>query len=216
MTSEQSTVGTNGMPPRFAAKPFKWIGLTLVLVVSLFYLAYELAYVFNRDRSHESWLRNIFLYVHLAFTMPILLIPPLQFSRRIRICHKLWHRIMGRVFLTCCLVAAMTAMPLALTQAGEGRGLPTFIFAFLWFCFAVAAWLCARRKRYTAHAHFVIRSYAVALAFVVIRILGEFQEQWLFFISNQEIRDVTRDWLCFVLPLMVVEICCVWWPSVRK
>jgi hypothetical protein len=57
-------------------------------------------------------------------------------------------------------------------------------------------------------------SYAIALAFVFVRLLGEFQYVLFPFMPDQALRDATREWLSFVLPLIAVEAWCSWWPSI--
>ena len=190
--------------------------LLTLLAIGVMYLGDEVVAAVLRDRSHEPGWRSVLLMVHLAVTLPILFLPPLQFSRRLRARFPAWHRRAGRLFLGGSLVAATTAVPLAITQEGEGRGVPTVVFAVLWFGFAAAAWWCARRRAFALHEQFVARTYAVVVAFVVIRLLRDTQE-WLFpFITQIEVRDVTRDWLCFVLPLLVVEVVYAWWPALKQ
>jgi hypothetical protein len=38
------------------------------------------------------------------------------------------------------------------------------------------------------------------MAFVLVRVLGDAQGHLLPFISDVAVRDVTREWACFVLP----------------
>ncbi|HEX4855139.1 DUF2306 domain-containing protein [Arenimonas sp.] len=194
----------------------KALVLTVLFAAGAFYLAAELVSAVVRDRSAEPGWRTALLMLHLTVTLPILFLPPFQFSRRLRARFPAWHRRAGQLFLGGSLVAASTALPLAMTQEGEGRGVPTGVFAVLWFGFAAAAWWCARRRAFVLHEQFVARTYAVAVAFIIIRLLRDTQEWLLPFITMIEVRDVTRDWLCFVLPLFAVEIAFAWWPALRQ
>lgn len=139
----------------------------------------------------------------------------MQFSRRIRLRHPAFHRWAGRVDLAGAAVAAVSATDLALTFDEVGRRPPLLIFSLLWLGFALAAWSCARRRRIAAHVRFVVRTYAVALALVLVRVLGDAQEHLLPFITDVAVRDVTREWACFVLPLVLVEAWMVWIPDAR-
>jgi len=194
----------------------KLLLLAALFALGLWYLGNELVSSALRDRSGEPVWRTAVLLLHLTVTLPILLLPPFQFSRRLRARFPAWHRRAGQVFLGGSILAATAALPLAITQEGEGRDVPTALFALLWLLFAAAAWWCARRRAFALHEQFVARTYAIAVAFVVIRMLRDSQGWLLPFIPTDEIRDVTRDWLCFVLPLLAVEIGFAWWPALRQ
>lgn len=202
--------------PLFVPKPFKWLLLSTLLGLGLWYASDAVIYAFLRERqAEESWLRTMGSFVHLAVATPLLLIAPLQFSRRLRAHWPHWHRWLGRVYLSFAVVAAMGAIYLGATFERVGSRTPLVVFATLWLAFSLAAWVCARRRAFLVHERFVMRSYAIALAFVLVRLLGEFQDTLFPFMPDQELRDATREWLSFVLPLIAVESWCTWWPSVR-
>ncbi len=199
---------------RFAPKPLKWALLVALLGVGLWYALDAVVYAVVRERpSHESWYRTLSSFVHLAVATPLLLLAPLQFSRRIRGSKPIWHRTMGRVFISCSLVAAAGAVYLGATFERVGSRIPLVLFGLLWLAFSTAAWITARRGLFLAHERFVVRSYALALAFVIVRLLGEFQDVLFPFMVDQALRDTSREWLSFVLPLLVVEVGYTWWPS---
>ncbi|MGL6044212.1 MAG: hypothetical protein ACRC1J_09825, partial [Sandaracinobacteroides sp.] len=77
-------------------------------------------------------------------------------------------------------------------------------------------WRCARAGAFEQHRRFVIRTFAIALAFVWVRTLGVVAEDLLFFIDAEEMRDATTEWLSFVLPLLVVEFALSWLPELRR
>lgn len=199
---------------RIAPKPLKWALLIVLLGAGLWYAYDAVFYAFVRERpSHESWFRELSSYIHLAVAVPLLLLAPFQFSRRVRARAPRWHRRIGRVFLTCSLLAAAGAVYLGGTFDNIGSRIPLVLFGSLWFAFSVSAWVTARRRLYSAHQRFVVRSYALALAFVFVRFLGEFQDILFPFMTDQALRDTSREWLSFVLPLLVVEAWHNWWPS---
>jgi uncharacterized membrane protein len=180
----------------------------------MWYAGDAVIYAFVRERSaEEPWLRTIGSFVHLAVAAPLLLMAPLQFSRRIRAHWPHWHRWIGRAYLSFAIVAALGALYLGATFERVGSRVPLAIFAVLWLAFSLAAWVCARRGAFPAHQRFVMRSYAVALAFILVRLLGDFQDALFPFIADQDLRDATREWLSFVLPLIVLEAWISWWPS---
>jgi hypothetical protein len=197
-------------------RPFKWLLLTALFCLGVWFLANEIAYAVTRDRAGEPMLRSAVLAAHLVSTLPLLLLPPWQFSRRVRARWPNWHRRAGQVYLAGAVVAAMGAMYLGLTFESAGRRVPLFVFATLWLAFSAAAWVCARRRAFAAHERFIVRSYAIALAFVFVRVMAEAQESMFAFLPDAELRGVTREWLSFVIPLLAVEGWYSWWPAVRS
>lgn len=200
------------LPPR----PFKWLLLGALFALGVWFLGNELAYAFTRDRSAEPALRSYALITHLVFATPLLLLPPLQFSRRIRSRWPRWHRRAGQLYLSSAASAAAVAVYLGLTFQSVGRRVPLLLFSLLWLSFSIAAWVCARRRAFAAHEGFVVRSYAIALAFVFVRIMGEAQGLLFSFLPDRELSGVTREWLSFVLPLLAVEGWFSWWPAIRS
>lgn len=201
---------------RFVPKPFKWLLLSTLLGFGLWYAVESVIYAFIRERSaEESWMRTAGSFVHLAVATPLLLIAPVQFSRRVRARWPHLHRRVGQAYLSFAAVAAIGAMYLGATFERVGSRIPLVVFAILWLAFTVAAWICARRRAFSAHERFVIRSYAIALAFVFVRLLGAFQDTLFPFMPDPELRDTTREWLSFVLPLIAIETWCSWWPSLK-
>jgi Predicted membrane protein (DUF2306) len=202
--------------PSFPPRPFKWSILAALFLLGAWFLAIEVVDSVTRDRSDEPLARSLVSIIHLVFALPLLLFPPLQFSRRVRARWPIWHRRVGQVYLAAATVAALAAIYLGATFESVGRRPPLLIFASLWLAFSVAAWICARRRAFAAHERFVVRSYTIALAFAFVRTLGEFEGTLLAFIPDKDLSGVTREWLSFVVPLLVVECYYSWWPSVRS
>lgn len=199
---------------RIAPRPLKWALLAALLALGLWYAFDAVVYAFDRERlAHDAWYRTLSSYIHLAVATPLLLLAPFQLSRRVRARAPAWHRRIGRTFLSCSILAATGAVYLGATFERVGSRIPLVLFGTLWFAFSVSAWLTARRGLFPAHERFVVRSYALALAFVFVRLLGEFQDILFPFMLDQALRDTSREWLSFVLPLLAVETWYNWWPS---
>src|SRR5690606_24456500 len=96
-----------------------------------------IAYAVVRERPiHDPWFRTIGSYIHLAVATPLLLLAPVQLSRRVRATWPIWHRRVGRVFLTCSLLAAVGAIHLGSTFERAGSRVPLVLFGLLWLAFS--------------------------------------------------------------------------------
>ncbi|MFT3667886.1 MAG: DUF2306 domain-containing protein [Pseudoxanthomonas sp.] len=206
-----SAASPTALPP----KPFKVLLLLILVSLSARFLWGELDYALTRDRTGEPVFRTWALIVHLTFATPLLLLPPLQFSRRFRLRWPHWHRRLGRAYLVASLIAGSLAIYLGLTFDLVGRRVPVVLFATLWVAFSAAAWWCARHRAFAAHERFVVRSYTIAVAFVIVRVMGQAEDVMFPFMPDPQLRGVTREWLCFVLPLLAVEAWYTWWPALR-
>lgn len=201
---------------KYKAMPAKWLLLLILFFVGIVYLWYDIIYAIGRDRTGESQLRTFVLIFHAVCATPLLLLPPIQYSRRFRANWPHIHRRLGQVFLSFALIAAVGAIFLSLQFEEVGRRPPLFIFACLWIFFAAAAWLSAVRKRFDAHQHFVSLTYGVALGFVLVRVLGDLSGNLFHFITDDTVVGITREWLCFIIPLLVVEAIYSWYPQLKR
>jgi hypothetical protein len=201
---------------KFPPQPGKWALLSALLLIGVWYLIRDVSDALTRERTDEGFLRSLVLVAHFVCATPLLLAPPVQFSRRVRWRWPNVHRLLGQLYLACALIAAVAAIHLAVMFEEPGRRPPLFVFAVLWVFFVLAAWVTAHRKRFDTHQHFVSLTYAVALGFVIVRILGDFADQLFGFISSEEAIGITREWLCFVIPLVFVEFIYSWKPSLTQ
>lgn len=160
-------------------------------------------------------LRQVSASLHFLLALPILLFAPLQFSTALRMRQPRLHRWLGTVFLASSILAALIAIHLGVTIRFTGSRVPLVLFGLLWLCFSIAAWQTARRRDIVAHRKFVVRSIGLALAFVWVRALGVWEDQ-LFGFMKVELRGTTREWLSFVLPLVVIETWFTWWPAAQR
>lgn len=190
----------------------------IVLAASLLFVADSIAYLpYHEDLPGQTLVeRRLWVYVHGGFAVPILFLAPLQFHPLIRARYPAFHRWLGRLFLTASIVAGALAIFLALAYEPTGSRPALVIFGLLWIFFSLSAWFCARQRDFQHHRRFMIRSVAIGFAFVWVRLLREGQE-WLFpFIENDEMRLMAREYVCFIIPLLIVEGAFSWWPSLKQ
>ena len=62
----------------------------------------------------------------------------------------------------------------------------------------------------------MIHSYGLALVLVWLRLMYDGQEWLFFYVTNPELRDTTREWASWIVPLLVMELWLSWWPLLRS
>lgn len=144
------------------------------------------------------------LPVHAVAAATALLVAPLQFRSQLRARRPGLHRVLGRVYVTGCLVGGAAGIVLAfgastgpVSTAGFG------ILALAWLVTTAQAWRLAMRRNFVSHREWMIRSFALTLAAVTLRVYLPVA-QWL----PVEFDDAYRaiSFLCWVPNLVVAEV----------
>ena len=197
-----------------------WVAFwTVVLLASAYFVAESLVYVVYGAGAPDAGPltpRVVSIYIHGALAIPILFVAPLQFHPGFRRNYPKAHRWTGRVFLTVSIITAALAIVLSLEYEFVGSRPALVIFGLLWIFFSICAWFCAWRGDFAAHRAFMIRSVAVGFAFVWIRLLRVSQDWFFPFIEDPEMRTTVREYVCFIVPLLAVEIWLTYWPALER
>jgi len=157
------------------------------------------------------WKLRFWLVPHILGAGPALLLGPFQFSAGLRQRWPTAHRVIGRVYVFGGLIASFAAFRLALASRCQPCIPPLALLALLWFATtAIALWM-ARRRAFTAHRQFVIRSYVLMCAFVIIRLIDDIPLPLA--IEDRHVRRSVFEWLCWVVPLLVTEMWLSWRPA---
>lgn len=159
---------------RYLAKP-GWVIMTLLALVTIAFVAPYLA--FNPEtyfpEQREVYMRREFvLGVHVVCGILALAIGPFQFVGRIRRRFVRVHRSLGAAYVASCtglglsgLVLATTSYPSWVTSLG---------FGLLGLSMLFTTWTALRMVlagRYGDHRRWMIRSFSLIFAGVVLRVL---------------------------------------------
>lgn len=189
-----------------------WTG---VICLSAYYLYRGIKFRFFTDGNLSA--KAFWYYSHLATAIAPLVLGPFQFWSWLRINHTYIHRTLGKVYLIGSLLGGLTALYLGVTIDLEGSIVPLFLLSITWMFMTVAAWITIINGNILGHRLFVIRSYALALVFVFLRIVGDIpQDRLFYFIKSPEIRDSTLEWVSWIIPLLTIELIFSWLPLLRK
>jgi uncharacterized membrane protein len=195
--------------------------ITIVLVFVVIRVAVDwpniLADTKSDDDFAERYIAHPWLaYLHIAPGVIYLLGAPVQLSRRFRTRHYRVHRTLGRVLLTCALVAGLFALLFGIPHAwgGASESVATVVFGCWFLTCLVLAFLAIRRHDVRQHRRWMIRAFAIGIGVGTIRIwVGIFEgvEQMIF----QGTTPATPDpamfgvafWLAFAMHAAIGE----WW-----
>jgi uncharacterized membrane protein len=114
---------------------------------------------------------NPFLILHVLGAATALLVSPFQFIARFRSRHSGLHRIVGRLYVAGCLLGAFGGLPLALgSTAGPVASSGFAVLAVLWFATTTLGWLRAIQGRIAEHRQWMLRSWALTMGAVTLRL----------------------------------------------
>ncbi|MEO8460477.1 MAG: DUF2306 domain-containing protein [Dokdonella sp.] len=194
---------------------YLWLATVSGLSAYYLYRAINYRYFTPAQQGPDFVAKQFWYYSHLLFALPVLFGAPLQFIAKLRQHAPRIHRNVGKAYVIGACVAALTAIYLGGTGQYEGSRLSIVVTGLLWLFFTLTAWRMAVAKNYAAHRAFMIRSYTLALVLVWLRLMYDLQDYLFFYVTNEDLRDATREWASWVLPLLVVEFWISWLPHLR-
>jgi hypothetical protein len=181
---------------------------------------YPLIYVFGGgesgllsakpDQLLDSTPWNVAFYGHIIFGGISLLIGWVQFRSSWRRRFRRLHETIGMIYLICVSLSGICSLFLAVNAEG---GLPArsgfFLLGLAWLFTTYSAYIFLLRGNYMNHGNWMVRSYAVTFAAVMLRI-------WLPLFGTvlqmpfEEAYPIIA-WLCWVPNLFVAE-----WIVIRR
>jgi len=159
----------------------------------------------------EVYVDNVLLIlrVHIFFGIVAVLIGPWQFWSGLRNRFRRVHRAIGLTYLTASILGSIGGLFLApMTYGGITTHFGFGLLAILWGTTTIYAYTLIRKRNWRAHREWMIRSYALVFAFVMLRI-------WYPGIDALGGSDVeayqTAAWMCWVPNLLIAEFYIGWY-----
>ncbi len=172
-----------------------------VALVSYRYLApaVEVPSPIEANKFVHPW-----LFVHAGAAATALLLGPAQFFRGLRARFLGLHRWAGRVYVAACAVGAISGLVLA---AGAATGRASTIgfgaLAVAWLISTTLAWCRAMQGRICEHQAWMMRSFALTLSAVTLRIyLAILEVSQLPFVPGYQ----AISFLCWIPNIVLVEL----------
>jgi predicted membrane protein DUF2306 len=155
------------------------------------------------------WPRRYGLLTHIAGGTVALLAGPVQLWLGETRSALAWHRKIGTAYLIGVVVGAAAAYYLAVTTPlGWIFGSGLFMLAIAWTITTGMAYVAIRRRAIEQHREWMIRSYVVTLAFVVFRALVA--ALTIANVGSLGDRLALAAWVCWAVPLLLLEPCLQW------
>ena len=195
---------------------FAWL---VLVALSAYYLYRAINYRFLTPNrlGPDLFNKQLWYFAHLIVALPLLVGAPLQFIPSLRTRRPALHRFIGRVYVGGATLAAFTAIYLGgIVGEYEGSRLPIVLLASLWLFFTLSAWRCAVHRNLAAHRLFMIRSYGLTLVLVWLRLMYDMQGWLFFYVKDEAMRDATREWASWVVPLVAMELWLSWLPMLMS
>lgn len=147
----------------------------LMLEITLRYVPFSSEAAFLQIKQTEVSQIGYYLpvfYIHVGAAIFSLPAGFTQFNKHILRRWKKVHRTIGFMYIISVLFfAAPSGFVIGLHANG---GLVARLFfttlAILWFAFTLKAWIAVRKKAYEQHRQFMMRSYALALSAITLRL----------------------------------------------
>jgi hypothetical protein len=178
-----------------------WVSAVLIAVGSYRFLIADVALVMPA-MLHHALERPVMFYLHVGLAPIALALLPVQFSKGLRKNRPAVHRWLGRLYGGAILLAGISGIWLAYTTeegpvAAAGLGLLSVVW--LWTT-GTAIWH-AMKRRIVQHRAWMIRSAALTLAAVTLRIYLPIGAATVGFEASYPI----ICWLAWVPNLMLAE-----------
>ena len=178
-----------------------WVLAVLVALASFRFLLAQIELVMPA-MVHHAQDRPLALYAHIGLAPIALALLPLQFSERLRVRFRVVHRWLGRGYAASILIAGGAGVVLALTTSAGPVAAAGFLgLSVLWLITTGAAVWYAMRRRIALHRVWMIRSAALTLAAVTLRLYLPLGMATVGFESSYP----AIAWLCWVPNLLVAE-----------
>jgi uncharacterized membrane protein YozB (DUF420 family) len=161
--------------------------------------------------AYHAAIRPMAFYAHVGLAPVALALVPFQLWHGLRRTRPMIHRTLGRLYGIAILISGAGGLWLAInTQAGPIAGWGFSLLALAWLGTTGMGIALAMRGNRAAHRRWMLRSVALTLAAVTLRL----------YIPLFMAADIPFDtaysyiaWLCWVPNLVVVELYLRWRPN---
>lgn len=181
----------------------------LLLLLSLPYLEMRRGIDFLKTKQliyHIKHWRYSF-YIHVFTSILIITSGLLQFSKTILAKYTKIHRVSGFIYLAVTLlISGPSALVMSFYANGGYPAQTSFVLlSLLWIGTSFLAYHFVRRKDYEQHGKWMVRSYALTLSAVSLRLYSYLFDVFHFTMDPVDLY-ILLSWLSWTLNLVIAEI----------
>lgn len=179
----------------------------LMILITLQYIPIRLdaAFLYIKDEAIQHRYYQVAFFSHVYTSILVLMAGMFQFSTSLRTRFPTLHKTFGKIYVFLILfIAAPSGLIMALHANGGIFSKVSFLIqAVLWFLFTYQAYHFVRTKDWNNHQRFMLRSYALTLSAISLRLF-----KWII-VSTLELPPMDTykivSWLGWVFNLAIVE-----------
>ena len=144
-------------------------------------------------------------YTHISTSLIVLVLGVFQFSKSILRKYPIWHRLAGKIYVILILFASgISGFIMAIyANGGFWAKICFVILSVLWMYFTLQAYMQIRKRNIRQHKNFMIRSYALTLSAITLRLYAMFLPA-LFHLRGQD-AYVLIAWAGWIPNLLFAE-----------
>nr|WP_315494529.1 DUF2306 domain-containing protein [uncultured Rhodoferax sp.] len=185
----------------------QWTGWSTLMLLALGVAGYALWLLVASERpdfAASLFARHpVGALVHMVCSPVALVAGALQVNRAIRTRHLVLHRWLGRLYVLAVLLGGASGLSMAFeAQGGPVSEWGFGLLAVLWLLSTGLGFVAMRRGARNIHRDWMLRSYALTLAAITLRIYIPSSQ-----IAGLPFEDAYRAiaWLCWVPNLLLAE-----------
>ncbi len=180
----------------------------LMILITIQYIPIDYDIAFLKIKQDEIALDyyKIAFFSHVYTSIFVLILGIFQFSTFIRNRFSRLHKTLGFAYVFLILfIASPSGFVMAIHANGDFWSKLSFVIqAVLWFVFTLKALQFAKQKAWKKHQNFMLRSYALTLSAISLRLFK------LLIVNTLELPPMDTykivAWLGWVFNIVVVEI----------
>jgi len=196
---------------RYTKSIFSGLWIFLLILFALFMCGYAYMYITVTDgiypfppQSETYAAKHLWIGTHVGFGTLALITGIIQFNGPIRRNFPRVHRLTGRFYVAAVAISVIASVGVAPFAAGGfSNSVAFFIGAGLWSYSTLKGVLAIRAGRVTEHKCWMIRSFALTLAALSLRV----ELLFLVLLPGVSFSEayLTVPWTCFFLNLVIAE-----------
>lgn len=170
---------------RSRLQPMTVVALSTMFAASAWFIARDAVHYlvqYSEGSYGAFWPKAAWMRSHAGGGVLVLVAGFFQFVSALAGVSNRYHRWGGRLYLAGVAFAASAAVALLVSGSVVGPlfGAVLFLQTVLWVVFSLLGWIAARRRQWLAHRQWMARSFALAMGFVLFRLLASLPvlEDW--------------------------------------